>query len=154
MKLHPSRCDGLPTTETHTSNAKGIRRDCSNSNVLGIFACRNRKALQPSPMTWFCHNESLANASVCRSFSVILDLSSSSCIHRKRLGSLAASQNGLAVRPSMCSSEGSCLGPSPMDTRMSPAALFVNLLTRTLSFPFLSQPASISSRPSFTSPQN
>ena len=85
-----------------------------------------RIADHPPPITLFCHLLSPLNRfSSCWSFDsnsswIICAFSSKDCAHEKSF----VSQNGFAVKPSICSSEGSWYSPAGWGNSISPRALF------------------------------
>ena len=140
----PTPLPGVCLAKQTPLTAKGISNSFSKLYVFGNFAqfsvlhipslC-NLKADQPDPMTLDCHTESPENnallsvfASIWRSCSwnssaIILAFASSLDAHGKLVGSDETSQNGLAVRPSICSSDGCCPGDAGSGGGKLPRAL-------------------------------
>jgi hypothetical protein len=85
-----------------------------------------RIADHPPPITLFCHLLSPLNrfssfwSFDSNSFCIICAFSSKDCAHAKSF----VSQNGFAVKPSICSSDGSWHSPAGWGNSISPRALF------------------------------
>lgn len=152
------------------------------------FKRRHDETTHPCPMTWFCHAESLANSSwslasfSSNSFATTSAFASNPAAQGNRSGLSVTFQNGFAVSPSTCSSEGWWPGTSPWGGGISPRALnasrrkrkserdkpndkthrpsklethlFPNVRIRSISIPLVAYTCSTSSSPPSTSSQN